>query len=95
MDSLRQNKINELIKRELSEILIKNFDFPLDCLVTILDVETSSDLSKSKIFFSIFPLEQSLSVFNLLKKDIGTLQKALNRRLKMKVVPHLKLYLKQ
>lgn len=95
MDSLRQNKINELIKRELSEILVKNFDFPLDCLVTILDVETSSDLSKSKIFFSIFPLEQSLSVFNLLKKDIGTLQKALNRRLKMKVVPHLKLYLKQ
>jgi ribosome-binding factor A len=94
MDSLRQHKINELIKRELNEVLIKNFDFPLDCLVTILEVDTSADLSKSKIFFSIFPSEQSLSVFNLLKKDIGILQKALNRRLKIKMVPRLKLYLK-
>jgi ribosome-binding factor A len=94
MDSLRQKKINELIKRELNEILVKNFDFPLDCLVTILEVDTSADLSESKVYFSIFPLEQSLFVFNLLKKDIGILQKALNRRLKMKIVPHLKFYLK-
>jgi len=95
MDSLRQNKINELIKRELNEILVKNFDFPLDCLVTILEVNTSKDLGQSKIFFSIFPLEQSLSIFNFLQKDIGILQKALNKRLKMKMVPHLKFYLKQ
>jgi ribosome-binding factor A len=94
MDSLRQKKINELIKRELNEILVKNFDFPLDCLVTILEVDTSADLSESKVYFSIFPLEQSLFAFNLLKKDIGALQKALNRRLKMKIVPHLKFYLK-
>jgi ribosome-binding factor A len=94
MDSLRQKKINELIKRELNEILVKSFDFPLDCLVTILEVDTSADLSESKVYFSVFPLEQSLFAFNLLKKDIGVLQKALNRRLKMKIVPHLKFYLK-
>jgi len=93
MSSLRQKKVNELIRRELSEIIIREFEAPENSLVTIADVDTSPDLLLAKVSVSIFPIDQANKVFGSLRKMAGFFQKLLNRRLKMKMIPRINFYL--
>jgi len=48
-------KINELIKREISKIILKEVEFPPKILVTVTRVDTSPDLKTSQTFISAFP----------------------------------------
>ena len=59
MSSLRQKKVNELIRRELSKIIVREFEAPENSLVTITDVDTSPDLLSAKVSVSIFPISQA------------------------------------
>jgi len=93
MSSLRQLKVNELIRRELSEIIMREFEAPENSLVTISDVDTSSDLSSTKVSVSIFPVDQANKAFGSLRKMSGFFQKLLNRRLRMKMIPRINFYL--
>jgi len=46
MPSKRQDRVNELLKREISTTVQRDYEFP-DHLVTINDVETSPDLRQN------------------------------------------------
>ena len=48
-------KVNELIKREISKMILKEIEFPKDVLVTVTRVQTSSNLSDSNIYISVLP----------------------------------------
>lgn len=88
--SHRLAQINELIQRELSQIISREIDFAEGILVTIVGVETSPDLEKAKIWLSIFPIQKSKEVIKFLNKKIGYLQGLLNRRLVMRPLPRIK-----
>ncbi|MCD6442283.1 30S ribosome-binding factor RbfA [bacterium] len=93
MSSLRQKKVNELIRRELSKIIVREFEAPENSLVTITDVDTSPDLLSAKVSVSIFPISQARKTFGSLHKMAGFFQRLLNRRLKMKLIPRIDFYL--
>ncbi len=93
MSFLRQLKVNELIRRELGEIIMREFEAPENSLVTIVGVDTSADLSSTKVSVSIFPIDQANKAFGSLRKRVGFFQKLLNRRLKMKMIPRINFYL--
>ena len=93
MSSLRQKKVDELIRRELGEIIVREFEAPENSLVTIADVDTSADLLSTKVSVSIFPIDQANKIFGSLRKMAGFFQKLLNRRLKMKLIPRINFYL--
>jgi len=86
----RIKKINELVKRELGKIILKEIGFPRSTLVTITQVETSNNLQESKIFISVIPEKEEKNVFRVLEKEIYNLQQILNRRLAMRPVPKIK-----
>ena len=90
MDKNRVPQINELIKRELSQIILKEIEFPKDSLVTITRVETSSNLIQAKIYISVVPGNQISSVLKILNQNIFDLQQMVNKRLKMRPVPKIK-----
>lgn len=69
--------------------MLKEIEFG-DALVTITRVETSADLSVSKIFLSILPEENSQYVLTRTNKNIFEIQRILNKRLEMKSVPQIK-----
>jgi ribosome-binding factor A len=48
-------KVNELIKREISRMILREIEFPIGALVTVTRVETSSDLKESSIYISVLP----------------------------------------
>jgi len=88
--SRRIKKINELIKRELGKIILKEIGFPKNILVTLTHTQTSKDLSECKVFVSVFPEKETENVLKILNKEIYTIQQVLNNRLFMKPIPKIK-----
>lgn len=92
MSQERIKKINELIKRELGKIILKEIDMPSDSLVTITGADTSPNLSQVKIYVSVIPESREKDIFNILNKKIYGIQQFLNKRLRMRVIPKIIFY---
>ena len=73
-------KINELIKRELSQIILREADFP-NTLITITRVETSERANHAKVYISVMPEAQSKRVLKVLHGLSYSFQQELNERL--------------
>lgn len=87
--SKRVLKVNELIKKELGQIILREFNFGKGILTTITRVETSPNLIQSKVFISVIPTNKKNIVLKELKKVIYFLQEKLNHRLIMRPVPKI------
>lgn len=69
MFTKRQNQYNKLIQKELSDIFIKQGrEWFGKNLVTITMVRISPDLSKAKVYLSVFPFEQSEEIMQIANK---------------------------
>jgi|YelNatPaOPRAMG01_1025707.scaffolds.fasta_scaffold14632_3 ribosome-binding factor A len=86
----RLEKINSLIKEELSKIIQKIVDFPKGTLVTLTRVITTEDLRECKVFFSCYPEKNFDEILKILEKEIYFIQKNLNQRLVLKKIPKIK-----
>ncbi len=88
--SKRLQRVNELLKREISKIILREVDFPEDALVTVTRVETLSGLKESKVWISVLPENQRAGVVKILNRQIYNLQQKINKLLKMRPIPKLK-----
>lgn len=88
--SKRILRVNSLIRDELSQIFLREIDFPEGVLVTVTDAETSIDISNVKVYISVMPEAKTEKIFAILKKIIYYIQQTLNKRLKMRVVPKIR-----
>lgn len=89
-DPKRIQRLNSLIKREISQILLREFDFSLDLLVTVTRVEVSSDLIDCGIWVSVFPEGKKEKVLEFLNNKIYFIQQKLNHRLRMRPIPKIR-----
>ncbi|EKE16049.1 MAG: Ribosome-binding factor A [uncultured bacterium] len=87
--SQRIEKINSLIRKHISEILIKEVSFKPGVFLTIPKVDTTPDLRYTRVFLSIFPEKETAYVVATIKKETYALQGSLNKRLQMKPLPQL------
>jgi len=87
--SLRIEKVNQLLKQQVSQILLKEVDFGRS-LVTIISVDTSPDLKQAKIKISIIPTKENEQVLRVIQKNIFGVQQELNKKLYMKPVPKIR-----
>lgn len=83
-------KINELIKHELSQIILREEEFGQGVLATILKVDTAADQKEAAIIFSVWPDSQREAVAKKLNAHIWQLQQFLNKRLKIHPVPKIR-----
>ena len=88
--SKRIQRINQLIKKELSQIILREIEFPQDVLVTITRVEISANLIEGNIWISVLPEEKLKRILEILNKNIYFLQQKLNKRLTMRPIPRIK-----
>lgn len=88
--SKRIQKINQLIKKEIGKIILREVDFPADILVTVTRVDTSPNLVDSKIYISTIPEEKSEESFGILNGMIYELQQKINKRLRMRPIPKIR-----
>ncbi len=87
--SLRIQRVGELIRRELSMILEKDYSFN-GALVTIHDVRPTQDLKQCFIYVGVLgkPYHET-AVMEKLNKERAFLQKALYKRVILKNSPQL------
>ena len=86
--SFRTDRVNELIKRELVQLLSTSTKDPRLQNVFITDVIVSRDLSSAKVFFSVEDDEQK-QVTHLLNKASGFFRSALSKSLELRHTPSL------
>ena len=84
---LRQKRVNELLKRELSLIITREITFE-DALVTINQVDVTSDLKNAHVYVSVLGVGRGTAMAQLEKHRIP-LQTEMARHVVLKYTPHL------
>ena len=88
--SQRIQRKNQLIKKELSQILLKEFDFQRNILVTLTRVETSVSLSDAKAYISIIPEQRIKEIVKILNQNSGQIRRKIGERLKIRIIPKIR-----
>lgn len=86
--SNRMEKINSLIKKELSDILRNEYEFGIDNFVSINMVDTKPDLSMADIYVS--SLKEEDSIVESLNRESKHIRFILSKRLDLKKTPQLR-----
>ena len=84
-------KINSEIQKELSKLISYKLEDPrLDgVFVSVLDVDTSPDLSHARIKLSIFPDNKKQQSFFIIKNSTPFLRREIAKNVKLRVTPEL------
>ena len=85
----RISKINKLIKRHASDIILKELSFKEGVFLTVVKVDTTPDLRYARIFVSVYPEENTNYALESLKKEIYKIQGEINKRLAMRPLPRV------
>lgn len=84
----RREKLNNLIREELSKILDREFEFPSETMLTLTRVDMSPDGHYATVFFTVFRKEKE--TLDILEKNVYTTQQMLNRRMRVRPVPKIR-----
>lgn len=86
----RAERVGDLIKKEISQIIQYELKDPGIGFVTITAVELSSDLKHAKIFYSVLGDENAKKESSsALKRACGFIQHEIGRRLRLKYTPEI------
>lgn len=89
--SRRMGRVNELLREELSMLLLHDLKDPrVAALTTVTHVETSPDLEHARVYVSVMGTEEERDgAMKGLKSAEGFLRRSLAGRVKMRRVPAL------
>lgn len=87
----RTDRISEEIKKALSDIIMHELKDPgVTGIISITKVDTTRDLSYSKVYISVLGSnEQKESSIDALKKSAGFMRKMLSTKVKIRHTPQL------
>jgi len=90
MPSRRLERVNELLKHEIGEIIRRQFNIADTGLVSVNAVEASGDLRSAKVFISILgkPDQQKLAL-RLIEEKRVLIQSQIGRNVVLKYTPTL------
>jgi ribosome-binding factor A len=91
MPSLRLQRVRELLKREIGEVIRREFDVSEAGLISVNDVDVSGDLHSAVVFISILgnPTQQKRGL-ELLSQHRKRLQGLVGRAVVLKYTPTLR-----
>ncbi|MDF1823876.1 MAG: 30S ribosome-binding factor RbfA [Verrucomicrobiales bacterium] len=85
--SQRISRVNELLKRETSACIEKNFEFP-GILVTVHEVKVAHDLRAAEIFIGVIGSDgRKQEVLDQLNKKHGFIQNVVMKRVVLRNTP--------
>lgn len=85
--SQRIQRVNELLKREISAVLQKDFEWS-GAMVTVSDVDVTQDLKEAKVFVSVLG-GHTPAILEELSQNRGMIQSRISKRMTMKQTPVL------
>ena len=96
MESIRQQQVAELVKRNFGAVLQSEGSYIYDdAFVTVTKVKMSSDLGLARIYCSVYNTDNKQAVILKMEDEYGRLRQSLGYRLRKHVrrIPELELFL--
>jgi ribosome-binding factor A len=93
MSSYRTDKVERLIKEEVSNIFLQKLQNPDFGFLTITNVKISPDLKQAKVYISVFEKEKRELVLDKIHAKVGFIRSELAHRIRIKFTPELKFFL--
>lgn len=91
MPSLRHERVRELLKREIGEVIRREFEVSEAGLITVNDVDVTGDLHSAVVYISILGTkDQQKRGMNLLSHHRKRIQGLVGRAVVLKYTPTLK-----
>lgn len=87
--SLRMEKVNQEIKKQLMDIVQKDIDDPVVEFLSITKVETTADLHESRVYYSLLDETKYDKAQNVLDAMKGFIRGNLGKRIRLKFLPEL------
>lgn len=86
----RRDRVSEQIRRELAELIRTELKDPRVGMISLTDVEVTSDYAHAKVYFSTLAAGESLPAVMIgLEKASGFLRRELGKRISIHTTPQL------
>lgn len=91
MANYRNSRINEEVRKELSDIIRNELKDPrVKAMVSITSVDVTKDLRYAKVYVSIFGKDdEKESTLNALKSSSGFLRREIGNRINLRYTPQI------
>jgi ribosome-binding factor A len=95
METTRQNKINRLLQKELSDVFLQQAKGMHGVLVSVSQVRVSPDLSVARAYLSIFPSDKGEELIKNIQANTKTIRHdvAARVRFQLRKMPELTFFL--
>jgi len=91
--SIRREKIENLIKEEISLIFLYKIQDPELGLITITNVKVSPDIRIAKVYFSVYDKDKREMILEKINELNGFIRSQLASKIKLRFVPELNFYI--
>ncbi len=91
--SFRLEKINSLIKEEISLIFLNKLQDPSFGLVTVTSVKVSPDIRTAKIYLSVFEKDKREYILEKISEVKGLIKSQLAGRVSLRRIPELEFFI--
>jgi ribosome-binding factor A len=90
LGQLRIEKVQELMKQEISQIILQELKDPRIGFVTVTKVEMTGDLREAKIFVSIMGKDDALKdTLEGLQSSLGFIRREIGKRIRLRFTPEI------
>jgi len=95
METTRQNKINRLLQKELSDVFLLQTKAMHGVMVSVSQVRVSPDLSVARAYLSIFPSERGEELIKNIKANSKSIRHEIAGRVRFQLrkMPDLSFFL--
>lgn len=88
MSSRRLDKVNELLRREISAVIQKEFEWS-GTILSVLEVDVTQDLKEGKVWLGVVGRMAPTQVIDKLNKSRGFIQSIVSKRVILRSTPRL------
>ena len=83
----RSQRLSELLKEEVADIVLNKIKDPRLGLITLTAVELTDDLRHAKVFFTVLKEEDKALTLQILNEAKGFVRSEIAKRLRIKIIP--------
>ncbi len=92
MGQLRMERVQELVKQEISKIILEDIKDPRVGFVTVTRVHVTSDLRSARVFVSLMGSEEQMAdCWRGLNRSLGFIRREVGHRVRLRYTPELSL----
>ena len=89
----RISKVNELLVKEIGQIILRDLEVPASYFITITKVKTSNDLKLTRVYISVIPADRQEAALKFLENRKGYINKLLGQNISLKFTPKVSFFI--